>query len=384
MLTQPPGMRARPRLSSAQGPDELLTLAQCRRALSSIQGKKVFGQLDDDTVWKRHAEGGQKPLADAIAARDAEKVHSILSGLHDSHVMEGFDQHRRHTELLSGSAPHRDHHARIIYAALLRCGMALGVVRAFNPEQDENYPYLAEDRTNETVTAVRSALGYSAPFPGTVKGAVGLDTPYGLLGHRQAISLGYLREYRDHIARSDRRYGAIVEIGGGIGRMAYNIASRGETPYVIVDLPVVGFIQYAFLVANGMRCSLWPENIRLEPGHVNIVSSFSTESLGCLKGVLYMNFDGLVEMSRRTVDGYFNLISETGSDLLSVNHEAARMMLGHARQNWDISRIAASGLQPTPRGFFWERTGYVTQAFLSGRERQSTVLRRKGFGWRRR
>lgn len=59
------------------------------------------------------------------------------------------------------------------------------------------------------------------------------------------------------------------------------IASDRDLPYVIVDLPTVGFVQYAFLTANGISCSLWPDAIRAEPGHVNIVSAFSTD---CLKG----------------------------------------------------------------------------------------------------
>ncbi|MFE3837168.1 hypothetical protein [Pseudogemmobacter sonorensis] len=389
MLTQPPKMSARPKLAFAKAPLELLTLAQCRQALAAIRSERIFGTLDEDTVWKRHVEGGQKPLADAIFARDAARVHEILATLHHGHVTEGFDQHQRHTRIISESATQQDYHARVIYATLLRCAMALGVVRAFNPEQDENYPYLVEDQADRILKDVRAALGFKAPLPRSVAGAVGLDTPHGLLGHRQAISLGYLREYRDHLARSQRRHSAIVEIGGGIGRTAYNISCDGSTPYVIVDLPVVGFVQYAFLVANGIRCSLWPERIVTDPGHVNIVSAFSLEPLQGLRGALYMNFDAFVEMSRKAVDGYFRIIAETGSDLLSVNHEAARMMLGRAEQNWDIARIAGLGLRASPRGFFWERTGYVAQSFLSPRspspqENQPAPARRnRFFPWRR-
>lgn len=368
MLSQSVRVEARPKLVIAQAPQELLTLSQCRKALSSINSKAIFGKLGNDTVWQRHAEGGQKPLADAIADRDPEKVHSILCALHTGYVMEGFDQHRRHTETISSSPAHQDYHAKVIYTTLLRCAMALGAIRAFNPEQNENYPYLAEDRTGEILTAVRAALRLSAPLPRTADGAIGLDTPYGLLSHRHAISFGYLREYRDHIARYERNYSAIVEIGGGIGRISYSIASDRNLPYIIVDLPVVGFIQYAFLTANGIECSLWPDDISTEPGHVNIISAFSTDCLKRLKGALYMNFDGLVEMSKTAVEDYFRLIAETGSDLLSVNHEAARKMLGHVEQNWDIARITALGLKASPRSFFWERTGYVTQSFLSRRE----------------
>lgn len=366
MLSPPVRVEARPRLIIAQSPKELLSLPQCRQALSSIDRDTIFGKLGNDTVWQRHAEGGQKPLADAISGRDAERVHSILCALHTSPVMEGFDQHQRHTETISSSPAHQEYHAKVIYTTLLRCAMALGVIRAFNPEQAENYPYLAEDRTDEILTAVRTALRLTAPLPRTVGGAAGLDTAHGLLSHRQAISLGYLREYRDHVARCARDYSAIVEIGGGIGRIAHSIASDRGLPYVIVDLPTVGFLQYAFLTANGINCSLWPDEIRTEPGHVNIISAFSTDCLKGLRGALYMNFDGLVEMSKTAVDGYFRLIAETGSDLLSVNHEAARKMLGHVEQKWDIARITALGLKASPRSFFWERTGYVSQSFLTG------------------
>lgn len=365
MLNQPPRITADIPLHRAEGPPELLSLDRCRALLAAIRNERPFGELADDTVWKRHTGGGQNPLAQAVAARDAVRLHGILATLHRNFTMEGFDQHRRHTETLEQGPQQRTFHARVVYATLLQCAAALGAVRVWNPEQTDNYPYLAEDQTAAIVTGIRAGLGLTAPFPRTVEGAWGLATASGLVTHRHAISLGYLRQYREHLAVTGRSYAHLVEIGGGIGRIACSIAAERRVPYAIIDLPMVGIVQYAFLTANGIDCALWPETLSTVPGHVDIVSAFDPGLVRALRGALWMNFDGLVEMSAATVERYFGMIADSGADLLSVNHEAARLMLGQARQNWDIGKITAKGLRALPRTLFWERTGYVAQSFLS-------------------
>ncbi|MFE3839554.1 putative sugar O-methyltransferase [Pseudogemmobacter sonorensis] len=364
MLNPPPHIKARPKLLISESPREMITLSQCELALTSIKEDRVFGTLGDDTEWKWHTDGGQRPLTSAILERDAERIHSILNNIHGNSTMEGFDQHKRHTDIISSSVSQQEYHAKVIYATLLRCGMALGVIRAYNPEQNENYPYLSEDQTDTVLSAVLAALKLSAPLPRTVSGAIGLDTASGLLSHRQAISLGYLREYRDLLATYEKKYDAIVEIGGGIGRIAYNIARGKDVCYTIVDLPAVGFVQYAFLTSNGVKCSLWPDELKTDPGHVNIISAFSTRALRSLNGALFLNFDGFVEMSKESLFRYFRLISKTKSDLLSVNQEAASKMLGHVEQNWNIARLTEFGLHASRRSCFWERSGYVTHVIL--------------------
>lgn len=367
VLSDPPKITASIPLHRAEGPAELLSLDQCRALLAAIRSDRPFGALRGDTLWKHHVAGGQKPLSQAVASRDADALHAILATLHRNFTMEGFDQHRRHTETLDAKPPHVAFHGKVVYATLLRCAMALGVVRAWNPEQPQNFPYLAENQTEAVVTGILATLGLMSPLPRTVEGAWGLLTRAGLVTHRQAISLGYLRQVQDHLAVTGRTYLRMVEIGGGIGRIAYNIAVGRTTPYAIIDLPTVGIVQYAFLTANGISCALWPDELSTAPGHVDIVSAFDMAAVRDVAGALFLNFDGLVEMAKPTIDTYFKMIAGSGSDLLSVNHESARMMLPGVPQNWDIARIADLGLLPMPRTYFWERTGYVAQSFVTPR-----------------
>ena len=366
-LIKAPVYAVKPHVIRAEGPVPMLEPADCAALLVAARRGRFGEAPPEGSVWSVHASQNQQALAQAIAADDAGALGDVLSQLHLGQVVKGFDQAGPETATLDADPMQQNAQGRRIYHALMRLGTGLGVIRAWNPEQAENFPYLTEDTTAEAVAAIRGALRLTGDFPRTTQGAWGIGTEHGLLSYRQALTLGYLREVDAHLARTGRRYGHIVEIGGGLGRMAFNLARRAETPVTVVDLPLVGVMQSAFLTANGVPNTLWPERLETAPGHVNLVSAFDTRALGRLKAPLVLNFDGLVEMTRDTQDGYFDLIRRLGGDLLSINHEAARMTGQGIRQEWQLARITDWGLTAQPRAVFLEREGWIAQSFLSRR-----------------
>lgn len=367
-LIKAPVYSVKPRMIRAEGPVPMLPPSKVAALLDAARRGRVGDTPPEGSVWSVHAHRNQQGLARAIEAQDAEALGAVLSELHLGPVVKGFDQAGPETATLDADPMQRNAQGRRIYHTLMRLGTGLGTVRAWNPEQAENFPYLDEDATADAVDAIREALRLAGDFPRTTQGAWGIGTAYGLLSYRQALTLGYLREVDAHLARTGRRYGHVVEIGGGLGRMAFNLARRAEAPVTVVDLPLVGVMQSAFLTANGVPNTLWPRELGASPGHVNLVSAFDTAALERLEAPLVLNFDGLVEMTRETQDGYFELVRRLGGDLLSVNHEAARMTGQGVRQEWRIGRIAEFGLAAQPRAAFLEREGYIAQSFLARRD----------------
>ncbi|WP_306132896.1 hypothetical protein [Roseivivax marinus] len=375
-LIKAPVYEVKPAFARADGPDPLLPADEVARLLDEVGDRQVNALPPETSVWSVHAANHQAGLAEAVGAQDAMELGEELSRLHLGQVVKGFDQAATETQRLDTDKMQRNARARLGYHALMRLATGLGVRRAWNPAQNENFPYLAEDQTAETVDGVRTALGIDRPFPVSGKGAWGLETEHGLLGYRQIQTLGYLREVLAHRLRTGRDYERLVEIGGGLGRMAWNVAVRADMPYTLVDLPIVGIVQCAFLRANGISCALWPEKLSDAPGHVDLVSAFDLGALDDLDRALVLNCDGLVEMSRETQDDYFDLIAQSHSDLLSINHEAARTTgLGQV-QEWEIARITDWGLTAHPRAEFLERQGYIAQSFLSPRGGARSLLSR--------
>ncbi|MFQ6553936.1 hypothetical protein AAD018_016470 [Aestuariibius insulae] len=365
------------------------------RAITAFKGRRGPDAPDVESVWAIHAERSQRPFAEALASGDTEVLLDFLRDIHATPTFTGYDFYRNMKQILDAKVSHRRKQATTIHATLLRTAAAVGALRHYNPEQTENIPYLHEDHLAETVPAVAERLGLSGPVPLTSPGSWGLRTTLGPLTLREAISLGYVREIRDHLAEMEalagRTYGRIVEIGGGLGRVAFHGARDLRLRYDIIDLPLVSLTQFLFLEGNGITTELWPHQAAPRSrwrwplakdaptegdekrGDVAVHDALRPLTAEMFRQdgeepPLFVNFDSFVEMSRAAQDGYFQLIAETGGDLLSVNHEAANPM-GQTRnpQNWDLSRITSLGLRAGPRRAFWERDGYVTQYFLASR-----------------
>lgn len=336
----------------------------CQQLLADYHSRKVAGVLPDDSAWTIHAAQSQKELFDTLEANDADALCALLNRIHTTHALTGYDQHVGITNTLIGEALHRNTMAKEIYVALVRLASALGVIRNFNPEQTENFDYLTEDHTDQIVQAVLDAMQIRSDFPRTAPGAFGLQTQRGILTLRHVFGLGYLREIRTTLQHAPRRYSRVVEIGGGIGRTAFHAARDFDLNYHVIDLPMVSVTAHALLMANDVPSQLWQGTAGEAPGTVCLHNAFNPPPPEDFADALFVNFDSFVEMGRDTQSAYLDMIRDAGGDLLSINHEAARIM-GRVkqRQNWDIARFVDWGYDASPRSVFWERDGYLVQTF---------------------
>lgn len=313
-----------------------------------------------DSVWAIHEKEAHAGLLKVVAAGDPVQLLEFFDDIHNRATLIGYDQAGRVTRLLDEDPERRRQLGNQIARALEQACAATGVCRLFNPEQPDNYPHREHDLTSDLLSGLREALAISDGHPVIAPGAHGLEVPGGLLTIREIISLGYVREIQNYLATCGRTYSQIVEIGGGLGRVAFRMAPNIR--YSIIDLPAVGITQYYFLRANGIsNAVLWPET---ETEGLKIINAFSDLDPFDFSDALFVNFDSFVEMSRDTQNDYFDLIRDSGGDLLSINHEAAKIMTRTGdRQNWDLSRFCQWGYAASPRSLFWERPGYVVQSF---------------------
>jgi len=335
--------------------------------IEAVQGGLAEGELEG-SVWGIHAQSVQKPLLRVVQTGNAGRLAELLGSLHTRIFTLGYDQHARITAKLRDDPQSRAQHARHMAHTLLYHAFALGVAPMWNAAQRNGlFTYVERDETDEIACACLDVLGLAGALPVSGPNTCGVPTARGVLNERQLLALGYLREVQAHLSATGRRYDRIVEIGGGLGRLAVLAQRVIDLPYTIIDLPAVAITQYALLRGNGLEARLFAP----APGArgVSLVNAFASFEPEDYRNSLFVNFDALVEMNRETQERYFDLIAASESDLLSGNHEAAKEITdeGH-RQNIDIARIAERGLVAGPRQMFWERQGYVTQRFLSPRE----------------
>lgn len=345
-----------------------LSLEQCQQVFDELGTENLSAKVGSDSVWAIHQTRSQKGLIQAVESRHPKTLYDFLNSIHSRATLKGYDQHGKMTRTLQSSAARQKNMAKSIYRALIRLAAATGDVRHFNPAQLGNYPYLDRDMSDEIVEGVKNTLGIRSRFPHTAEGAFGLDTANGFLTLRHVIGLGYFREIQAVLNVQRDKYAQIVEIGGGFARTAYHVSKDIGLPYSIIDLPAVGLTQHFMLMANGAESVLWQEKAEPKPNRVNLRNAFSPFDPSQFENALFVNFDSFVEFGKQTQDDYFQLIAASGSDLLSINHEANKIMTtdGH-RQNWNIARICELGFKASPRYSFWEREGYVVQFFENTR-----------------
>lgn len=237
--------------------------------------------------------------------------------------------------------------AQLCYDSLLRLAEAVGVVRLENPEA----PIRADRPEVEAVLdALDEAFGFRIEFPNPFAGEVGLRTSRGVASYRcfQSLYQGW------RIARLAPG-GAVLEIGGGLGRTAFYAGRMGVGDYTIIDLPLTGVAQAYFLHRVGVAVVLWGE---ARAGGVRILppSAFFD---GSGRFDLVLNADSFTEMGQNTARDYFDEAARRTGRLLSINHEY------NSHRVLDLVRAHPAAARAT-REPYWLRRGYVEEVVTFG------------------
>lgn len=141
----------------------------------------------------------------------------------------------------------------------------------------------------------------------------------------------------------------MLEIGAGLGRVAFFASKLGIKNYTIIDIPLTSLAQSYFLgtVLGDEAISLFGEEergIRILPP-----SAFldGTETYD-----LILNADSFPEIDLETSGRYVQAIARRSKQFLSINHEGGGVPVRFQFQT-----------PPTYRFPYWLRRGYIEELF---------------------
>lgn len=330
----------------------LITAYQKATSIKSDQG---------DGVWEVFSNAFHTQLATYLKNGDCENVGLILGKMFKDPVTTGL-MLGEGTYLATRKAPYftaLDWHDKA-----LSFGQAAGVIGVQNPEQGE-YGTILDFDSVDVLSKTVERLGLD-PLPPQIGALFGVKFRGGVIPVNHLLHL-----YTAHRVSTilPNKNDACMEIGGGVGLLAYVMAAMGFKEYCIVDLPLVNVIQGYLLLKSKFagRVQLYGENkietesrIRIFPSnHVNEIPNKSFD--------LIINQDSLPEMGRETMIAYLKSIQKISRQyFLSINQEAqASQGLGlDSAQGWVHEACRnESGLSLVYRAPYWMRKGYVEELY---------------------
>ena len=246
----------------------------------------------------------------------------------------------------------------------------LGVVRAESTQQGVK-AYGLKDGLAAVVAKIENALGISMDFPD-------VGAPYGVKANRALITMEHpehiyvaLRIHdaiRDYLGEKDGSRLDLMEIGGGVGDLAYWIVKLQQIAirtYTVIDLPIVNVMQGYFLskALGASRVSLYGEPAR-EGAMMVILPTVAINSITNQDFDVLINENSMPEMSEEIVENYVRFAKNHVTGIFfSYNHEAYSVVYGKPQVLVPEVVARVGGFQRLSRNASWVRSGYVEETY---------------------
>lgn len=240
----------------------------------------------------------------------------------------------------------------------LRLLEMMGLRRLENPEQYPHSGIPTFPSIDELFKEIALALPFDFDIPNPYPDLAGLKTPYGIATLRALMAI-YVACRINELARTDRRDTSpnsskcVLEIGGGLGWLAYYTRKFGLGRYDIVDIPMT-----AIAASHFLSVTLGEEQVSVlgegqeKPVRILAPSQFPENG----KYDLIVNVDSLTEMGQETALDYWKKIKKCSRRFLSINHEVNPFTVRQLALD-DPDLISYS------RFPYWMRQGYVEEIF---------------------
>jgi hypothetical protein len=339
--------------------DELIDDALCDRLIRAYRAATAQGAAPPDGIWEGRAAADHQQLARLLLEGDCAGVARILSTMFQDPVTAGLALGKDDYEAARAS----DRTIRLLWHdKAIALGQACGVVATQNPEQGEWGTSLAMDSLDVLRRAARAIeIDPAPPQVGAMFGARldGKVVPVHHLMHLYtAHRLGMLVELNE---------ADVLEIGGGVGLLAYATASAGARSFTIVDLPLVNALQGYLLLRSALadRVELFGEEQRSGSRAIRILPNCCIDRLQPKAFDVVVNQDSLPEMATETMHGYLRAIPRLSRRFfLSINQEARTRSGEGVVQGWvhDACR-GIDSLRLAYRAPYWLRRGYVEELY---------------------
>ncbi len=340
-------------------PDKLDSPEIYERLIASYRNATRGDAVLGDGAWKVLSMNCHRELDGYLRDGDSKSVGKILAKMFRDPVTSG---------LALGETAYFATKKNPYPAALdwhdkaISFGQAVGVVPLQNPEQGAYGNLLHLDSIDVFRRSIER-VGLAA-FPPQVGSLFGVQFDSGVVPTNHLFHL--YAAYRISTLFSDQQP-ACLEIGGGVGLLAYVAASMGIRQYCIVDLPLVNVLQGYVLLRSGLAdtVQLYGEEPPISESRISLLPSNTIDEVGSRSFDLVINQDSLPEMGYQTMIGYIKSIQRISKGyFLSINQEARASNGSGSSQGWvhDVCR-AESGMKLLYRAPYWLRKGYAEELY---------------------
>jgi len=305
-----------------------------------------------DSPWLSIAQSNQREVFDVLARDDLDAIAGLLSRPSENYLFYGFeDVYRGRKEWYKHTPGAAQGYADRCHDLLIRLAEAIGALRVENPEGGswgENL-HLSPD---DVMHLIESAFGIDISPPRVFGDVCGLQTRSGIITER--LINGLYGAWRVRQLVGDKPDATILEIGAGLGWLAYYSYKLGMVNYTIVDLPLTNVSQAYFLGAALGADKITLAGEKPMPGQIRIGTTGAVQEGAPERYSLVVNMDSLTEVGKQVAEQYWALLGPRCSRFLSINHEV---------NSYTTKDIVAAG--PKPRFVFrqpyWLRNGYVEE-----------------------
>lgn len=319
--------------------DDKMLLELCDYFSKRMSQEKLSS---DSVIWDSIVPGHEE-VVKYLLEKDLDNLHNYMSQMFRKPITNGTAQGDRYYDLLTQNADDLQQHVAFSnYDKLLSIMESTGLIPMFSPEEFSNkndflrFYAISVDKYIDMLEYNNDECDLSAPkYQGCHFGLQ--SESHGLYSDRDIMSLGVALRIAERYW--DRKDISIIDIGAGVGHLAYYLYKLGFKNITLVEIPTVAVSTMYFL------------NTNLENHNIKVIST--EEFTG--KADLVVNVDGLTGYNLDVAKYYVDKISENSKHFLSINREIDPFKVCDITSMNRVTRVP-----------FWLRRGYVEEDFIRG------------------
>ena len=319
-------------------------------------------------LWAPLIEG-HAVLTEPLEARNHARLAAVLQDMGATPLVTGLATHIPASTLRVDQRG-RDWEAMMLTDKLISLNEVRQLTQVLNPEQGG---WILTDLDIPRMTARGFSLATRQIPPPAAGGSLfGVTSPLGVYTSRDVLSF-YAALRVEAILRQCRRNFGVVEIGGGLGFLAYYSQRMHPKRWRIYDLPTVSVLQ-AYILMRSLgedAVRLWGEGggggPGTELGPYWLLYDYDEPTS------LFINQDSLPEINRPDAERYIDTIVRARPEyFLSINQEA-RASDGFGGSQLVVSALALpkQELARKQRSRDWLRKGWVEELYAHRNPRLS-------------
>lgn len=322
------------------------------------------------SIWATIQNKWHGAFLKALRDSDRSSLATISQNLHSEPLLKGIDQEAAAFKKYKYSKTERERYLLNIKSLLVRLAEAVGVLPVeLSPRYREPENIYLD--TEDLIAKVSERLDIDIIPPCIGHNRFGLSVGSdSVLTNRDLYAIYLAWRAKSIVCQSGIEIGdaRLLEIGGGMGRLALYAYRLGFRNITLIDLPQISAVQ-AYFLSRALPCGLrlWPRSSDFEGFGVNIVSGPQfLDNVEYKVFDLAINTDSMPEMGMEITSRYIESIIKTGSlAFLSANQEARKIINDANDTHCVVSDVASrfDGLTQISRYPFWMRNGYVEELY---------------------